>query len=105
MRARDWAAFLEAHYRPHLLVVRLGASSDSASGKKLIDLLRRLTESLPSRADYAMLLEGDEVKVALERDEDAETLQELLMVRVIEPGDDEWASTSHCDFISKLKYR
>jgi hypothetical protein len=105
MRARDWAVFLESHYRPHLLVVKLGAPSDSTSGKKLIDRLRRLTESLPSGADYAMLLESEEVKVALERDEDAETLQELLMASVINPGGDEWASKSDCDFTSTPKYK
>ena len=96
---------MESHHRPHLFVVRLGTPGDSASGKKLTAQLRRITESLPSGADYAMLLEGEEVKVALERDEDAETLQEFLMARAVEPGGDEWASRSVCDFTSKPKHR
>jgi hypothetical protein len=104
MRARDWEDFLETHYRPHLLVVSLETSGDSASGQKLINRLRLLIESLQSNADYAMLCADQEVEVALERDEDAETLRDLLMARVVERGGDEWASKSFCNFVSsKLK--
>jgi hypothetical protein len=39
MPARAWAEFWDVYYRPHLLVVNLGTSTDSVAGKKLADLL------------------------------------------------------------------
>jgi hypothetical protein len=102
MPARPWADFLDVYYRPHLLIVNLGTSTDSASGKKLIDLLQRLIESLQSTADYAFLPEEYEVKIAFERDIDFELARGLLVARglfkaaPLEVGGAEWASRAIC---------
>jgi hypothetical protein len=100
MPARAWAEFLDAYYRPHLLVVNVGTSTDSASGRKLVDLLRELIESLRLTADYALLAEEQEVKLAFESDLEAEVARGLLGARIFERGGDEWASKSICDFAS-----
>jgi hypothetical protein len=102
MPARAWADFLDVYYRPHLLIVNLGTSTDSASGKKLVDLLQRLIESLQSTADYAILLEEYQVKIAFERDIDFEVARGLLVARglfeatLLEVGGAEWASRAIC---------
>ena len=94
--ARVWAEFLDVYYRPHLLVVNLGTSTDSLASKKLADLLRRLVESLRSTSDYAILLEENEVKFAFESELDAEVAGGLLGSRIVNRGG--WASESICDF-------
>ena len=102
MPARAWADFLDVYYRPHLLVVNLGTSTDSASGEKLVDLLRRFVESLRSTADYAILLEEYQVRIAFERDIDFEVARGLLVARglfkaaSLEVGGAEWASRAIC---------
>ena len=96
MPARAWADFLDVYYRPHLLIVNLGTSTDSASDKKLVDLLRRFVESLRSTADYAILLEEYQVKIAFERDIDFEVARGLLKATLLEVGGAEWASRSIC---------
>jgi hypothetical protein len=102
MPARAWADFLDVYYRPHLLIVNLGTPTDSASGKKLVDLLQRLIESLQSTADYAFLPEEYEVKIAFERDIDFELARGLLVARglfkaaPLEVGGAEWASRAIC---------
>ncbi len=98
MPARAWADFLDVYYRPHLLVVKLGTSTDSVAGEKLADLLRCFVESLRSTADYALLLEEHQVKIAFESDLDAEVARGLLGSRIVKRGGDEWASKSICDF-------
>jgi hypothetical protein len=98
MPARAWPEFLDAYYRPHLLVVNLGTSTDSALGRQLVDLLRQLLEDLRSTADYALLPEENEVKIAFERDIDAEVVRGLLKASLVESSGDEWASKSICDF-------
>ena len=95
---RAWADFLLVHRRPHLLVVNIGIPTDSASGKKLVDLLLRLIESLRSAADYAILIDLHEVKIVFERDLDAAFAGGLLGSRIVKRGGDEWASESICDF-------
>ena len=100
MPARAWADFLDVYYRPHLLVVNLGTSTDSASGK--VELLQRLIESLRSTADYAILFEEYQVKIAFERDIDFEVARRLLVARglfkaaSLEVGGAEWASRAIC---------
>jgi hypothetical protein len=94
MPARAWADFLDAYYRPHLLVVRWETSTDSASGEKLVELLRELIESLRSTADYALLTQEQETKIAFERDLEAAVVRKLLGARNVERGGDEWASES-----------
>ena len=74
MPARDWTDFLGVYYRPHLIVMDLGSPTDSASGQKRVKLVRRLLESLGSTADFAILLEEHEIKVAFECDSDAEAI-------------------------------
>ena len=101
MPARAWAEFLDVYYRPHLLVVNLGISTDSALGRRLVDLLRQLVEDLRSTADYTLLAEGHEVKIAFERDMDAEVARGLLKASLVERGGRDWASQSVCDFASK----
>jgi hypothetical protein len=100
MPARPWAEFSEVYYRPHLLVVKLGTSTGSATGRKLVDLLRRLIESLRSSSDYAILPDGHVVKIAFESDLDAEVARGFLRALIAERGGDEWASKSICDFAS-----
>jgi hypothetical protein len=70
----DWGQFLGAHYRPHLVAVNLGTPSTSTSGRDLIALLERLTESLGTAGNYSIRAEDRVVKVAFEREIDAETL-------------------------------
>jgi hypothetical protein len=96
MPARAWADFLDVYYRPHLLIVNLGTPTDSASGKKLVDLLQRLIESLQSTADYAFLPEEYEVKIAFERDIDFEVARGLFKATLLEVGGAEWASRAIC---------
>ena len=103
MPAREWAAFLRVHYRPHLLVVDLGTPSGSPRGKRLFALLGELTWCMGTKADYALCCDGQEVKVAFESDLDAKTLGKLLMARVVERGSEDWASKSICDLNWKLK--
>ena len=91
MPALAWAEFLDVYYRPHLLVVNLGTSTDRAAGRQMIGLLRRLIENLQSTADYAFLPEENEVKIAFERDIDFEVVRGLLKAGVLSGGD-EWAS-------------
>ena len=97
MPTMDWGYFLDAHYRPHLVVVTLGTSSNSTSGRHLVPLLERLTESLGTAGNYAIRREGRVVKVAFERDLDAETFGQALMAKGAERGP-EWASQSVCSF-------
>jgi hypothetical protein len=78
--------------------MKLGTSTDSVAGKKLVDLLRRFVESLRSTADYAILLGDHEVKIAFESDSNAEVARGLLGSRIVKRGGDEWASKSICDF-------
>jgi len=86
--------------------VHAGTSTDSASGKKLVDLLQRLIESLQSTADYAFLPEEYEVKIAFERDIDFEVARGLLVARglfkaaPLEVGGAEWASRAICTWAS-----
>ena len=103
MPARDWTDFLQAHYRPQLLVVDLGTPGKGTRGKRLVDLLGQLTDGLQTTADYAVCCEGQEVKIAFESDLDARTLGELLAARVVERGGEDWASKSVCNLDSRLK--
>jgi hypothetical protein len=100
MPARDWTDFLGVYYRPHLIVMDLGSPTDSAPGRKQVKLVWRLLESLGSTADFAILLEEHEIKVAFESDSDAEAIAGLVVARVVERGGDEWASKSICNFAS-----
>ena len=97
MPRMDWEQFLDAHYRPHLIAVNLGTPSDSKSGRHLIALLERLTESLGTAGNYSIRTEGRVVKVAFERDIDAETLGQVLSAQTDERGP-EWASHWVCSF-------
>ena len=92
-----WGEFLDAHYRPHLVAVKLGTPSNSTSGRHLIALLERLTESLGTAGNYSIRMEGRVVKVAFERDIDAETLGQVLSAQTDERGP-EWASQWVCSF-------
>ena len=94
MPSRAWADFLDTYYRPHLLIVRWETSTDSASGERLVDLLRELIESLRLTADYALLAQEEETKIAFERDLEAAVVRQLLGTRTIERGGDKWASES-----------
>jgi hypothetical protein len=87
----DWEQFLDAHYRPHLVAVNLGTPSSSTSGRHLIALLERLTESLGTAGNYSIRTEGRVVKVAFEREIDAETLGQTLSAQTDKRGP-EWAS-------------
>jgi hypothetical protein len=98
MPARAWAEFLDVYYRPHLLVVHLPTSTDSEAGRQLVDLLRRLIESLQSTADYAFLPEENEVKIAFEREIDFEVARGLLKATHLEVGGAEWASRAVCSW-------
>jgi hypothetical protein len=98
MPARAWAEFLDIYYRPHLLVVNLPTLAESEAGRQLVGLLRELIESLQSTADYAFLPEGDEVKIAFERDIDFEVARGLLKGTRLEIGDAEWASRAICSW-------
>jgi len=86
----DWGRFLDVHFRPHLVVVNIGSPSDSASGRNLIHQLERLTESLATVANYAMYSDDQVIKVAFERDLDADTFSEALVAHAIESSPD-WA--------------
>ena len=100
MQEREWADFLDVYYRPHLLVVHLDTPTDSTSGKKLLSRLRRLVEGVRSNADYAVRLEGREVNVAFESDNDTATVSERLRARMVRLGGDGWASVTVCDLAS-----
>ena len=96
MPARAWAEFLDAYYRPHLLVVKLETPTDRASGGKLAELLLDFIDSLRLTADCAVLAEEQEVKIAFESDLEAEVARGLLGARLVGRGGDEWASESIC---------
>ena len=96
MPALEWSEILDVYYRPHLLIVNLRASTDSAAGKRLLKLLRRLIESLHSTADYAFLPEEYEVKIAFEQGVDFEVVRGLLKATLLEVGGDEWTARSIC---------
>ena len=98
MPARAWADFLNIHRRPHLLVVNVGTPTDSSSGKKLVDLLQRLIESLRSTADYAILIDLHVVRIVFESDLDAAFAGRLVGSRIVKRDGDEWASESICAF-------
>jgi hypothetical protein len=102
MPERDWRDFLEAHYRPHLLVVDLGTASTGAHGRRLVRHLAWLVKSLGTSADYAICCDEQEAKVAFESDVDAQALGQLLAARVIEHGGTDWASKSVCNLDSRL---
>jgi len=70
---------------------------DRKSGRHLIALLERLTESLGTAGNYSIRTEGRVVKVAFERDTDAETLGQVLSAQTDERGP-EWASQWVCSF-------
>jgi hypothetical protein len=97
MPRMDWGQFLDAHYRPHLVAVNLGTPSDSKSGRHLIAVLERLTESFGTSGNYSIRTEGRVVKVAFEREIDAETLGQTLSAQSDERGP-EWASRWVCSF-------
>ena len=104
MPTMDWQLFLDAHFRPHLVIVNIGSRSGSASSHSLIHQLERLTESLNSVANYAMHSEDQMIRVAFENDLDAEAFSEALMAHPIEGGPD-WASVSVCSFDLQAQHR
>jgi hypothetical protein len=71
------------------MTIDVGEKSDSKSGRHFIALLERLTESLGTS--------GRVVKVAFEREIDAETLGQTLSAQSGERGP-EWASLWVCSF-------
>ena len=103
MPAQDWTVFLQAHYRPHLLVVDLGAPSKGFRGKRVLALLGQLARSLQTSADYAVCCDGEEIKVAFESDLDARILGKLLMARTVDQKGQDWASKAVCNLNSRLK--
>jgi hypothetical protein len=104
MPRMDWGPFLDAHHRPHLVAVNLGTPSDSKSGRHLIALLERLTESLGTAGNYSIRTEGRVAEVAFERDIDAETLGQVLSAQTDERGP-EWASRWVCSFDRDVNVR
>jgi hypothetical protein len=98
MPARPWREFLEIYYRPHLLVVNLGISTNAVTRRKRVNLLRRLISNLPLMGDYAIGREGYKVKIAFESDLDAGLAKGLVEARRVKGGDAQWASQSICDF-------
>ena len=104
MPTMDWELFLDAHFRPHLVVVNIDSPSDSASSRSLIHQLERLAESLNSAANYALRSEDHVIKVAFENDLDANSFSAALMAHPIESGPD-WASVSVCSFDLQAQHR
>jgi hypothetical protein len=97
MPRMDWGQFLDAHYRPHLVAVNLRTPSDSGSKQRLIAMLEQLTENLGTAGNYSISTRGRVVKVAFERDIDADTLGQMLSARKDKHGA-EWASQWACRF-------
>ena len=97
MPRMDWGQFLDAHYRPYLVAVNLRMPSGSESRQRLIALLEELTESLGTAGNYSISARSRVVKVAFERDIDAEALGEVLNARQEKHGA-EWASQWACSF-------
>jgi hypothetical protein len=95
MPRMDWGQFLDAHYRPHLVSVNLRTPIGSESRRHLIALLEQLTENLGTAGNYSISTRGRVVKVAFERDVDAETLGQVLSARKDKHGA-EWASQWAC---------
>jgi hypothetical protein len=104
MPTMDWDLFLDAHFRPHLVLVNIDSPSDSAFSRSLIHQLERLTESRNSAANYAMRSEDQVIKVAFENDLDADSFSAALMAHPIESGPD-WASVSVCSFDLEAQHR
>jgi hypothetical protein len=98
MPARSWREFLEVYYRPHLLVVNLGISTNAETRRKRGNLLRKLIADLPLTGDYAIAREGHKIKIAFESDLDDGLAKRLVGARRIKRGDAQWASQSICNF-------
>jgi hypothetical protein len=94
----EWAAFLDAHYRPYLVSVNLGTISSSTSGRHLVATLERLAESLGTTGNYSIRAKGQVAEIAFEKDVDALTFGEALGAREAERASDEWASRWACSF-------
>ena len=108
MLGQDWADFLQRHHRPHLQIVDLGTSIDSAVGRRRLASVQQFVEKLQNTAHYALCAEGQEIRIALESDLDATALRQLLMARgvkrvVVEYGGDNWATKSVCTLGPRLK--
>ena len=98
MPPRAWTEFLDAYYRPHLLVVNVGLLADATARRQRANLVRRLIEALPLTGDYAITRQANEVRIAFERDSDIGLAKGLLSARRVKPGDAQWASKVICNF-------
>lgn len=91
MPSMDWDAFLDAHYRPHLVVATLGSGVEPASDQATGVLLERLAEALRLSGNYAIKHDGDDIRAAFETDADAGRFAGVLMAKTT-TRDPEWAS-------------
>jgi hypothetical protein len=98
MSKMEWARFLDAHFRPHLVAVDLGTASSNKSGQHLVAKLERLAKSLGTTGNYAIHAKGRMANIAFERDVDALSFGEALGAQEAKRSSDEWASRWSCSF-------
>jgi hypothetical protein len=89
MPRMDWEAFQEAHFRPHLLVVRV---VDLEPQMAQVILGRWLDRPLNIPGNYAVSREGQGVLVAFENELDAKKLAVVLRAAAV-PSEPMWASS------------
>ncbi len=91
MPSMEWAQFIDAHFRPHLVSLYLESGPDMP----LCAELERLAEHICTFANYSISVDDFAVRAAFERDVDAMRFAELVGATVGQGGP-EWVSQSVC---------
>ena len=97
----DWDTFIEAHFRPHLVVLH----GRSAAGREIRwRLVERLLATSIFAGNHATRSDGPEIHVAFELADDAERFGRIVGVRssVRAP---EWASRSTAWLTGSIRQR
>ena len=97
----DWDAFIEAHFRPHLVVLNGRSAARRGNGRSLV---KRLLATSHFTGNHAQRADGREIHVAFELADDAERFAHIVGVRssVRAP---EWASRSTASLTSSIRQR
>jgi hypothetical protein len=86
----DWEAFVEAHFRPHLVVLHGQSAGGRRDGRSLVE---RLLAASHFAGNHARRSDGPELHVAFELADDARRFGHIVGVRSSVRAAD-WASRS-----------
>jgi hypothetical protein len=99
----DWEAFLQAHFRPHLIIVRV-VEFEPQMAKMIVG--RWLDRPFDIPGNYAVTRDGQSVLVAFENELDAKKFSTVLRATMV-ASEPMWASTTeaHLDRAAQRRIR